>query len=64
MPIYDFECQVCGLRFESLAPSGEQYAECPNCQTDECVSRFGVPLPSPHIWKGSSSGAEPKKSRK
>jgi putative FmdB family regulatory protein len=31
MPIYEFECEECGCRFEELASSTEVKLDCPEC---------------------------------
>ncbi len=31
MPVYEFECERCGVRFEELAPSGAEGLACPGC---------------------------------
>jgi putative FmdB family regulatory protein len=31
VPIYEFECERCGKRFEELAPSGAPSVACPSC---------------------------------
>ena len=31
MPIYEFECEQCGRRFEELAPSDTRIIPCPEC---------------------------------
>lgn len=31
MPIYEFECEACGSRFEQLTPAGTQSARCREC---------------------------------
>ncbi|HEX6752242.1 MAG TPA: zinc ribbon domain-containing protein [Solirubrobacterales bacterium] len=31
MPVYEFECERCGDRFEELAPSDAQSLPCPAC---------------------------------
>ncbi|MEW6447900.1 MAG: zinc ribbon domain-containing protein [Bacillota bacterium] len=35
MPIYEFRCNACGLRFERLCPLGEtgENLACPGCNT-------------------------------
>jgi putative FmdB family regulatory protein len=33
MPIYEFECEACGARFEELMASG-QVAACPSCGSE------------------------------
>jgi putative FmdB family regulatory protein len=40
MPIYDYQCQACGHRFEALVRSGSTPV-CPECASaalDKCVS--------------------------
>jgi putative FmdB family regulatory protein len=34
VPLYDFECEVCGERFEAMAPAGG-LAPCPSCGAAE-----------------------------
>lgn len=36
MPIYEFECPDCEVRFESLSPLGTETAPCPDCGRDDC----------------------------
>jgi putative FmdB family regulatory protein len=33
MPVYEFECEECGERFEELAPAGATDVACPSCHT-------------------------------
>lgn len=40
MPIYEFECRTCGLRFEEILPaSSEAVPQCPQCQTNDSVQK-------------------------
>ena len=32
MPIYEFECEACGARFEELVASGTEQHPCPDCE--------------------------------
>lgn len=46
MPIYEYECQDCGTRFEKLARLGDDSGKltCPKCQSEAVVrliSMFG-----------------------
>ncbi|HEY7949905.1 MAG TPA: zinc ribbon domain-containing protein [Solirubrobacterales bacterium] len=34
MPVYEFECEQCGDRFEELVPSDRQSFPCPVCGSD------------------------------
>jgi putative FmdB family regulatory protein len=33
MPVYEFECEECGCRFEELAPSDTPSLDCPECDS-------------------------------
>jgi putative FmdB family regulatory protein len=35
MPVYEFECEDCGERFEELAPSGTLPLACPACTSKQ-----------------------------
>lgn len=35
MPLYDFHCRVCEVKFETIAQSDEFTAECPHCKRRE-----------------------------
>ena len=37
MPIYEFECAMCGARFEELVRAGER-APCPQCESSAAES--------------------------
>ena len=45
VPIYDFECDACGERFEERTAPGERPA-CPACSAPEARRRYG-PIPPP-----------------
>lgn len=34
MPIYEFECEGCGARFEELVAAGDVAVACPQCGAD------------------------------
>lgn len=45
MPIYEFECEACGERFEELSAVGTESATCPSCATEGSkrrMSSFGL----------------------
>lgn len=44
MPIYEYVCQHCGVRFEKFvrAMSSTQPVECPECQSEEVEKAFSV----------------------
>jgi len=33
MPIYEFECEQCGSRFEELVAPGTEHHPCPSCRS-------------------------------
>jgi putative FmdB family regulatory protein len=39
VPIYEFECEECGTRFEELVKTGEA-APCPRCRSSSVKRRF------------------------
>ncbi len=41
MPIYEYDCEKCGHRFEQLVRADEQVA-CPECESDQVAKRFSV----------------------
>lgn len=46
MPIYEFQCEQCGSRFEELLDSGAKPAACPNC-CSEAIARLLSPVSPP-----------------
>ncbi|HEX6227983.1 MAG TPA: zinc ribbon domain-containing protein [Solirubrobacterales bacterium] len=46
MPIYEYECERCGERFEELVPGGELAVRCPNCGSER-ARRLLSPLSPP-----------------
>jgi putative FmdB family regulatory protein len=46
MPIYEFECEECGARFEELVAAGVETAPCPECgaeRTRRLISAVSPP---------------------
>ncbi len=37
MPIYEFECENCGHRFESLQKRDEEFPPCPECGSKDVI---------------------------
>ena len=56
MPIYEYACQACGARFETLVRSfgASADAECPHCHSMNC--RKSISLFS-SVSSGSRTGA-------
>lgn len=44
MPVYEYDCRVCGHRFEVLQKVGEdgKSLKCPKCDSDEPTRVFSV----------------------
>ncbi len=50
MPIYEFECEDCGARFEELVAAGAEAAPCAECgstRTRRLLSGFAPPSRQP-----------------
>ncbi len=64
MPVYEFECEECGGRFEELTPSETQRLACPECgstRTRRLLSRVSPPSRQPRgagVRAGESRRAE------
>lgn len=55
MPLLEFECEACGLRFEELVATGGSTA-CPGCGSDE-VRRLYSPVSTPRRLGMSGAAA-------
>lgn len=59
MPLYEYECQKCGRRFESLVPAGREKdvacVECGAADVRKMISCFGIGGGSSRIKASSSS---------
>ncbi|GBC63742.1 zinc ribbon domain-containing protein [Desulfonema ishimotonii] len=63
MPIYEYECQKCGHRFERLMLSCDDPApECPECHAPDVQKQMSSGAVRPHgIPKGSGGFTPPSK---
>ena len=43
MPIYEYECVVCGVGFEVILDIGESHPPCPSCGGRKCRKLIGAP---------------------
>jgi putative FmdB family regulatory protein len=43
MPMYEFECEECGARFEDLVPVGTESIPCPECSSERTRRAFSAP---------------------
>jgi putative FmdB family regulatory protein len=65
MPVYEFECEQCGDRFEELAPSDTQSLACPACgsgRTRRLISPVSPPGRQPR-GAGVRSGESQRRER-
>lgn len=53
MPIYEFECEGCGARFEELLASGEG-AACPSCGSERTRRLLSTVAPPGRQPRGAS----------
>jgi putative FmdB family regulatory protein len=44
VPVYEFDCQACGARFEEVVPAGCA-APCPACGNEQTVRRWSQVAP-------------------
>lgn len=57
MPIYEFECEECGARFEELVPTGG-VAACPQCGSERTRRRYSQVSPSGRQPRGAKVRAD------
>jgi putative FmdB family regulatory protein len=43
MPMYEFDCEACGERFEDLVPVGTEAARCRLCGSDHTRRAYSAP---------------------
>ena len=51
MPIYEFECDACGARFDKLVRAGTQSVACEQCGTDRTRRVFSPQAQVPRLVK-------------
>jgi putative FmdB family regulatory protein len=54
MPIYEFHCEPCDHRFETLIRSAQDAPKCPKCGNLEVAKEFSVPAAAQGGAKSSS----------
>jgi putative FmdB family regulatory protein len=42
MPIYEFECEECGARFDRLVEAGTETVSCERCGSERTVRRYSA----------------------
>jgi putative FmdB family regulatory protein len=53
MPIYEFECEQCGSRFEELMDSEAAAPTCPSCGAAEARRRLSPVSPPGRVPRGA-----------
>jgi putative FmdB family regulatory protein len=53
MPIYEFECEDCGSRFEELIKSGASAPACPSCGSGRTSRRLSPASPPGRVPRGA-----------
>ena len=53
MPIYEFECEKCGSRFEELVKSGTSSPACPSCKSSRTRQRLSPVSPPGRLPRGA-----------
>jgi putative FmdB family regulatory protein len=53
MPIYEFECEKCGSRFEELAPGDARSLPCPECGAARTKRLLSELSPAPRQPRGA-----------
>jgi putative FmdB family regulatory protein len=54
MPVYEFECEQCGSRFEELLPSELPRVACPSCGTTQIRRLFSGVAPPGRQPRGAA----------
>jgi putative FmdB family regulatory protein len=54
MPIYEFECEECGARFEELMPVGMSQVTCPDCASTRTSRIYSVLSPPGRQPRGAA----------
>ena len=57
MPIYEFECEACGARFEELVPAGVEVA-CRECGSERARRRYSTVAPPGRQPRGAKVRAD------
>lgn len=54
MPVYEFECEQCGNRFEELTAVGTRSLACPECGSSRTVRRLSSVSPAGRQPRGAA----------
>ena len=53
MPIYEFECEECGSRFDELVAADAAAPPCPSCGSERVARRISGFAPTPRQPRGA-----------
>lgn len=53
MPLYEFECEECGCRFEELAPGDTRSLACPECGSERTLRLLSQVSPAGRQPRGA-----------
>ena len=54
MPIYEFECEKCGSRFDELVAAGSSPPPCPRCRSEQVRRVFSLVAPPGRQPRGAA----------
>ncbi len=54
MPVYEFECEECGKRFEELTAAGTKSLACPDCGSERTRRLLSTVSPAGRQPRGAS----------
>jgi putative FmdB family regulatory protein len=63
VPIYEFECEECGARFEELVPSEAAEVACPSCGSTRCKRLMSAVSPPGRQPRGAAVRSDESKRR-
>jgi len=63
MPVYEFECEECGKRFEELTPSGTHGLACPQCGAERTRRLLSPVSPAGRQPRGAGVRADESRRR-
>lgn len=63
MPVYEFECEECGRRFEELAPSDTLALACPGCGSSRTRRLLSPVSPAARLPRGAGVRADESRRR-
>ncbi|MHC4548608.1 MAG: FmdB family zinc ribbon protein [Planctomycetota bacterium] len=59
MPIYEYDCEACGHRFDCLLLRRDEEVACPQCGSAQLCKRFSVFAPGAGAARGGEAPPAP-----